>query len=323
MTSARRRWTSHIPLGIALLLIAGVWVAGAIWSFDEQTRYARAKGFDIPQLLALVLDGMAVAMAAVSWAASLDARPAVFARLVTAVAITASSASNGAWAWTRSDGDEQTIILASAVPVLAMLAFEVLLSEVRRQVLRRRGQPGPVAVAPPRLIRVALAPVSTLRDWRRLVLEATDPAKSFVTQPGDAPAAAAVDAPVALPVTRPLTQLPPAVTRPVDAAPDAPADAPASDTPKPAQPAVTRFVTQADALPRRTREVVMRRPVSAPPADRDAAMAQALDAVLKQGASIRGAARDADVPEATLRRAVQARREMTQTNGHQFEAVVQ
>ena len=149
------------------------------------------------------------------------------------------------------------------------------------------------------------------------------PVRVEATQSGDAPAAAAVDAPVALPVTRPLTQLSPAVTRPVDAAPDAPADAGASAASKPAQPAVTRFVTQADALPRRTREVVMRRPVSAPPADRDAAMAQALDAVLKQGASIRGAARDADVPEATLRRAVQARREMTQTNGHQFEAVVQ
>ncbi|WP_346536926.1 DUF2637 domain-containing protein [Micromonospora sp. DPT] len=176
-----RRWTAHLPLGIALTLIAGVWVAGAVWSFDEQTRYAHAKGFDIPQLLALVLDGMAVAMAAVSWAASLDARPAVFARLVTAVAIAASSTSNGAWAWTRSKGDEQTIVLAAAVPVLAMLAFEVLLSEVRRQVLRQRGQPGPVVVTPPRLIRVALAPWSTLRDWRRLVLDATDPAKSFRT----------------------------------------------------------------------------------------------------------------------------------------------
>ncbi|MEV0725985.1 DUF2637 domain-containing protein [Micromonospora purpureochromogenes] len=178
---SRRALLAHLPIGIALALIAGVWVAGAVWSFEEQTRYARANGFHTPWLLPLVLDGMAVAMAAVSWAASLDARPAVFARLVTAVAIAASSASNGAWAWTRSKGDEQTIVLAAAVPVLAMLAFEVLLSEVRRQVLRRRGQPGPVAVAPPRLIRVALAPWSTLRDWRRLVLDATDPAKSFRT----------------------------------------------------------------------------------------------------------------------------------------------
>jgi hypothetical protein len=179
--SARRSWLKHLPIGIALALIAGVWLAGAVWSFEEQTHYAKANGFTTPQLLPLVLDGMAVAMAAVSWAASLDARPAVFARLVTMVAITASSASNGAWAWVRSAGDEQTVILAAGVPVVAMLAFEVLLSEVRRQVLRRRGQPGPVAVVPPRLIRVVLAPWSTMRDWRALVLEATDPAKSFAS----------------------------------------------------------------------------------------------------------------------------------------------
>ncbi|HEY9415272.1 MAG TPA: DUF2637 domain-containing protein [Pseudonocardia sp.] len=187
-TSARRRWLAQLPVGIALLLIAAVWVAGAIWSFEEQTHYADANGFTTPELLPLVLDGMAVAMAAVSWAASLDARPAMFARLVTAVAIAASAASNGSWAWTRSSGDQQTVILAAGVPVVAMLAFEVLLSEVRRQVLRRRGQPGPVAVAPPRLVRVVLAPWSTLTAWRRLVLEATDPAKSFrfdqVDQPG-------------------------------------------------------------------------------------------------------------------------------------------
>ncbi|MFE9955814.1 DUF2637 domain-containing protein [Micromonospora sp. NPDC005299] len=137
------------------------------------------------------------------------------------------------------------------------------------------------------------------------------PPRQDLTQPVDAPVERVADAPVTVPVT----QLPAAVTRPVDAA----LDAPASIASKPAQPAVTRFVTQADAPSRRTREVVMRRPVSAPPADRDAALAQALDAVLKEGASIRGAARDADVPEATLRREVKARREMTQTNGHQFE----
>lgn len=185
--SARRSWLKHLPIGIALALIAGVWLAGAVWSFEEQTHYAKANGFTTPQLLPLVLDGMAVAMAAVSWAASLDARPAMFARLVTAVAIAASSASNGAWAWTRSKGDEQTIVLAAVIPVLAMLAFEVLLSEVRRQVLRRRGQPGPVAVAPPRLIRLLLSPWPTFRDWRRLVLEATAPEKSFAPLQVDQP----------------------------------------------------------------------------------------------------------------------------------------
>ncbi|MDM4722730.1 DUF2637 domain-containing protein [Micromonospora sp. WMMA1363] len=294
-TPPRKGWETYVPVAIALLLIAGVWLAGAVWSFEEQTHYAKANGFTTPELLPLVLDGMAVAMAAVSWAASLDARPAMFARAMTAVAIAGSSASNGAWAWTRSDGDEQTIVLAAAVPVLAMLAFEVLLSEVRRQVMRRRGQPGPVVVPPPRLIRVTLAPWSTLRSWRQLVLDATDPRKAFATRPVDAPAPQRGAAVPPCPVTHPV------------------------DATQPAQPALTRIVTQADALPRRTREVLMRRPVSAPPADRDAAMTQALDAVLTQGVSIRGAARDADVPEATLRRAVKERREVTQTNGHQFE----
>jgi hypothetical protein len=175
----RQRFVAVLPMGLALLLIAGVWAAGAVWSFEEQTRFARSNGFEIPELLPLVLDGMAVAMAAVAYAAGLDARPAVFARLGTALAIACSSASNAAWAWERSGRDVQTIVLAGGVPVVAMLAFEVLLAELRRQVLRRRGQPGPVAVTYPRLIRFVLAPWPTFVMWRRLVLEATDPAKSF------------------------------------------------------------------------------------------------------------------------------------------------
>jgi len=66
----------------------------------------------------------------------------------------------------------------------------------------------------------------------------------------------------------------------------------------------------------------MRRPVSAPPVDaaqRDAALRQAVDAVLTQSVSIRGAARDADLKEATVRRAVnRAKAEMTHANGHDF-----
>lgn len=292
-TDTRRGWTAHIPLGIALALIAGVWVAGAVWSFDEQTRYARAKGFDIPELLSLVLDGMAIAMAAVSWAASLDARPAFFARLVTAVAITASSASNGAWAWTRSHGDEQTIILASAVPVLAMLAFEVLLSEVRRQVLRRRGQPGPVVVPPPRLIRVMLAPVSTLRDWRRLVLDATEPRKAFAAQPAQADRAEPVHVPaqpVAQPVARPIAQSATPALR--------------IEIPQLARPAAQRG------------QVVMRRPAEPVSDDREAALERAV-ARVRSGESQRSAARAEDVPESTLRT------RLKQTNGHSHELVAQ
>lgn len=179
----RQRITAALPTGLALALIGLVWMAGAVWSFEEQTAFARSRGFQTPQLLPLVLDGMAVAMAAVAYAASLDARPAVFARGVTGLAIAASAASNGAWAWARSGGDTQTVILAAGVPVVAAVAFEVLLAEVRRQVLRRRGQPGPVAVTWPRPIRLALAPWSTMRVWRALVLEVTDPRRTMPATP--------------------------------------------------------------------------------------------------------------------------------------------
>ncbi|SCL42173.1 Protein of unknown function [Micromonospora pallida] len=181
--AATRTTTVGAPTVIALLLIAGVWVCGAVWSYEEQTHLAKSLGFQTPELLPLTLDGMAVAMAAVAFAASLDARPAVYARLITAVAIGASAASNASAAWRRSDGDEQTVILAAGVAVAAMFAFEVLLGEVRRQVLRRRGQPGPVAIVYPRMVRLALAPWPTFAAWRRLVLDATDPQRDFGKRP--------------------------------------------------------------------------------------------------------------------------------------------
>lgn len=199
----RGRIAAHLPLGLALAAVGLVWLGGAVWSFEEQTAFAQSKAFAIPELLPLVLDGMAIAMAAVAFAASLDARPAVLARLGTLTAVVCSAASNGSWAWTRTGGDTQTITLAAGVPVVANLAFEVLLAEVRRQVLRRRGQPGPVAITYPRLIRIVLAPVQTTRVWRRLVLAATDPATAYpVQQTGPANPAAARPA-VQAPQTRP------------------------------------------------------------------------------------------------------------------------
>lgn len=182
-TSWWRRHAGQIPLYLALTAVGLVWLGGAVWSFEEQTGFARTKGFEIPWLLPLVLDGMAIAMAAVAWAASLDARPAVLARLGTAVAVACSAVSNAAHAWDRASGDQQTIALAAVVPVIANIAFEVLLAEVRRQVLRSRGQPGPVAVTYPRLVRLALSPWDTFTTWRRLVLAATDPRTAFRTAP--------------------------------------------------------------------------------------------------------------------------------------------
>jgi hypothetical protein len=161
-------------MGAALLAVAAVWTLGCVWSFTEQTRFAASTGFRLPWLLPLVLDGMAVGMAGVAYAASLDGRPAVAARLGTALAVAASATSNGAWAWERSAGDTATVALAVGVPVAANVAFEVLLAEIRKQVQRRRGLPAPAAVPYPRLVRLLLAPVRTISEWRRLVLELTD-----------------------------------------------------------------------------------------------------------------------------------------------------
>ncbi len=168
-----RQFTSSLPMRTALLAVAAVWVLGAVWSFQEQTDFATVKGFAFPHLLPLVIDGFAIAMAGVAWAASLDARPAVAARLATVVAVAASSASNGAWAFIRSNQDLVAVVLGVAVPIAANLAFEVLLAELRRQVQRRRGLPPPVAIPYPRLIRFALAPFRTFGEWRQMVLELT------------------------------------------------------------------------------------------------------------------------------------------------------
>jgi Protein of unknown function (DUF2637) len=193
-SGARRTDPVRWPVWIALPLIFGVFVAGAVWSFREQTALARSAGFHIPELLPLVIDGFAAAMAAVAWAASLDGRAAVLARLGIAVGIACSVGTNAAWAWERSGADRLTVILAGGVPVLAMLAFEAVLAEVRRQVQRRRGLPQPDPIPFPRLVTLGLSPFRTPRLWRQLVLELTDPRKQF-----EAVRAAGDDRPVVAP----------------------------------------------------------------------------------------------------------------------------
>jgi len=175
MTDSRRwrQFTAALPMRTALLAVAAVWLLGAVWSFDEQRAFAAAKGFSLPYLLPLVIDGFAVAVAGVAWAASLDARPALAARFATLIAVLASAGSNGAWAWLRTEKDLAAVVLGVAVPITANLAFEVLLAELRRRIQRDRGLPPPVAVPYPRLVRLALAPVQTFRSWREMVLELT------------------------------------------------------------------------------------------------------------------------------------------------------
>jgi hypothetical protein len=164
---------SRLPTVLALLVVAAVWVLGCVWSFTEQTAFARSHQFAVPELLPLILDGMATALAGVAYAASLDGRPAMGARFGTSLAIAASATSNGLWASERSHQDPTTIGLAVVVPCTAMIAFEVLLGEMRRQVQRRRGDPAPVRLPFPRVLRWFLAPWSTFVEWRRLVLELT------------------------------------------------------------------------------------------------------------------------------------------------------
>lgn len=159
---------------VALAAVAVVWVMGAVWSFREQRAFAVANAFAVPELLPLVLDGMATALATVAYAASLDGRPAVSARLGTVVAVAMSAGSNGIWAAERSQDNPVTIGLAVVVPCTAMVAFEVLLAELRRQVQRRRGDPPPIRIPYPRMTRLLLAPFSTFVSWRRLVLELTE-----------------------------------------------------------------------------------------------------------------------------------------------------
>jgi len=172
-------------MALALTGVLVVVVAGDVWSFREQTDLARDLAFDIPWLLPVVLDGLAAALAAVAFAASLDGRPALGARLGTALAVTASAASNLAAAalrlGTESPRDRIALAIAAGIPVAANLAWEVILGELRRQVMRRRGLPAPVPVPWPRVVRVILAPVSTVRSWRRVVLGLTDPAGGHVT----------------------------------------------------------------------------------------------------------------------------------------------
>lgn len=208
-----------LPLALALAAVAGVWLAGCVWSFEEQTAFATAKGFAVPELLPLVLDGLAVSLAGVAYAAALDGRAAVQARAMTACAVAASSASNGAWAWTRTSADVGAVVLAAGVPVAANVAFEVLLGELRRQVHRRRGLPAPVAVPWPRPVRLVLAPVVAWREWRDAVLTLTAPLVPVVP-------VVPVEAPPSLEPAAPAAPAPSA-TRPEPAANPAPRRRPA------------------------------------------------------------------------------------------------
>lgn len=255
-----RRFTAALPMRTALTGVTAVWLLGCVWSFQEQTHFAAAKGFTVAWLLPLVIDGLAAAMAGVAYAAGLDARPAVPARVATALAVAASAGSNAAWAWERSGADRGTVALAIGIPVAANLAFEVLLSELRRQVQRRRGQAPPVAVPYPRVIRFVLAPISTFIVWRRLVLELTDPRGPRVSGPVELPPVPAGRQPEPEPASPAgPAETPPVPTTPVPAGTSMPAAAPVPAAPvMPAAATVALAVASTNGV---RREPVQRRRV--------------------------------------------------------------
>ena len=173
----RRALTFHT--GLSLVAILAVFVAGAWWSFEEQRRLAEHFRFTDPWVFPLLLDGMAVALAVTAFSAALDGRAAVVTRLIAAACVGWSAEFNAQAVlsrWPAEDHDRWiAVAMAIVAPIVAYIAFERLLHEVRRQVARIRGQRPPAAVTPPRLVRLLLDPWGTFVTWRRVALDLTDP----------------------------------------------------------------------------------------------------------------------------------------------------
>jgi Protein of unknown function (DUF2637) len=162
----------------ALLGVAAVWGLSAWWSFAEQTAAADHLHFRHPAVLPWTLDGLACALALTAFAAALDSRPAVAARLGVFAALSGSVWSNGLGVHIRAaglDDEKAALLVAVIVPLSAFIAFEVLLGQVRRLVFRWRGLPAPAPLPTLRVTRLLLAPRKAFGEWRRAVLDVTDP----------------------------------------------------------------------------------------------------------------------------------------------------
>ena len=172
-----------VPMAISLGAVGIVWVGGAVFNFTEQMRFAENSGFELAFLLPLLLDGLAIALASVATSASMDGRAAIVPRLGTLVAVGASSWVSGqaayARAFVRVDAmsletrfDSTRVIIGVGVPLFSLLAFEVLLVEIRRVVQKVRGRVSPVPIPMPRLVMwIAQPPWRTYSMWRRAALE--------------------------------------------------------------------------------------------------------------------------------------------------------
>jgi len=213
----------------ALIGVFVVWASGAVWNWNEQTELADYLGFGMPWLLPFLLDGLALSLAAVATSASLDGRAGVVPRIGTLVAISASAAVSGYAAYVRSIepdiftgaalplDDPVVVLIGAGAPIVALIAFEVLLTEVRRMVQKARGRQSPAPIPYPRLIRWILAPWKTFFAWRTIVLDLTDRELEVVrVQVASMPVVTSVEV-ESLPAPAPVrsTSLAPRAPRPV------------------------------------------------------------------------------------------------------------
>jgi hypothetical protein len=168
---------SRVPVGIALALIGAVWIGACVISFAEQIKLAEDRyHFEAPWLFPVLFDGLASALAVTSWSAALDGRHSPVLRLFTCVAVGGSAWVNAEAVRERTLVDNWTQIgMAVAAPLCAWIAFEFLLGELRRQIMRARGVPAPAPVPALRPVRVLLSPFRSIAEWRRLALDVTDP----------------------------------------------------------------------------------------------------------------------------------------------------
>ncbi len=195
-TGWRATAPTTVALWVALACVGSVWVLSAWWSFAEQTRAAEHLRFEHPAVLPWTLDGLACSLALTAMAAALDTRPAVAARLGVFAALGGSVWSNGLGVHLRAaelDDPRSALLVASVVPLAAFVAFEVILGQVRRLVLRWRGLPAPAPIPALRPVRLLLSPFAALGEWRRAVLAATAPLivagpADVATSPGAGPA---------------------------------------------------------------------------------------------------------------------------------------
>lgn len=222
--SGTDRRQSRVPVTIALLLIAAVWCGACVISFMEQIRLAEHFEFEMAWLFPLIFDGLASALAVTSWSAALDGRHSPLLRAFTMLAVSGSAWVNAAAVMERTPGalDLTQVGMAVAAPISAWVAFEFLLGELRRQIMRARGVPAPAAVPALRPVRVLLSPVRSVREWRGLTLAVTDPRRAVperdrTGETGTVPETATGTVPESMPPLPPAADWRAADTRPMAA----------------------------------------------------------------------------------------------------------